>query len=99
MEQSTAGVVGGAKLAEDAGKALEKIDSVSTYLADMIQTISTAARQQTKAATGISETMRVIQEITAQTSAGTKQTAASTKNLADLANDLRHSVAGFKLPE
>lgn len=99
MEQSTAGVVDGAKLAEDAGKALEKIDSVSTYLADMIQSISTAARQQTKAATGISETMRVIQEITAQTSAGTKQTAASTKNLADLANDLRHSVAGFKLPE
>ncbi len=43
--------------------------------------------------------MNVIQEITTQTSAGTNETAASIGNLAELANELRHSVAGFRLPQ
>jgi twitching motility protein PilJ len=99
MEQSTAGVVAGAKLAEDAGEALREIESVSTQLANLIQNISEAARQQANAAANISDTMNVIQEITSQTSAGTNETATSIGNLADLANELRNSVAGFKLPE
>jgi twitching motility protein PilJ len=41
----------------------------------------------------------VIQEITTQTSAGTSATAQSIGNLAEMALDLRESVAGFKLPE
>ena len=52
-----------------------------------------------KAAGEISNTMNVIQEITTQTNAGTNETAASIGNLTELANDLRRSVAGFKLPE
>jgi len=98
MEQSTAGVVNGAKLAEDAGEALREIESVSQQLAGLIQNISEASRQQAQAAANISDTMNVIQEITSQTSAGTNETATSIGNLADLANDLRNSVAGFKLP-
>jgi len=43
--------------------------------------------------------MNVIQEITSQTSAGTTATANSIGHLADLANQMRNSVAGFKLPE
>ena len=43
--------------------------------------------------------MNVIQEITSQTSAGTTATAKSIGKLAELANQLRNSVAGFKLPE
>lgn len=99
MEQSTSGVVTGAKLAQDAGTALEEIESVSTHLAELIQNISEAASQQATAATNISDTMNVIQEITTQTSAGTNETAASIGNLAELANELRHSVAGFRLPQ
>ncbi|MCP1675129.1 twitching motility protein PilJ [Natronocella acetinitrilica] len=99
MEQSTAGVVSGARLAEDAGDALREIENTSQQLAGLIQNISEAARQQAKAAANISDTMNVIQEITSQTSAGTNETATSIGNLADLANDLRNSVAGFKLPE
>ncbi len=99
MEQSTAGVVAGAKLAEDAGDALREIESVSKQLASLIQNISEASRQQANAAANISDTMNVIQEITSQTSAGTNETATSIGNLADLANELRNSVAGFKLPE
>ena len=98
MEQTTAEVVSGARLAEDAGLALGEIEKVSNDLADLIQNISEAARQQSAAATNISATMNVIQEITTQTSVGASQTAESIGNLAQLAADLRRSVADFKLP-
>ncbi len=99
MEQSTTEVVHGAQLAQHAGEALEEIETVSTHLARLIQNISESASQQSSAAANISDTMNVIQEITTQTSAGTNETAASIGNLAELANELRRSVAGFKLPE
>lgn len=99
MEQSTAGVVNGARLAEESGEALEQIMKVSDDLSGLIQNISSSARQQSQAAASISETMHVIQEITTQTSAGTNETAASIGNLASLADEMASSVAGFKLPE
>ncbi len=99
MEQSTAGVVNGARLAEESGVALDEIMNVSEKLSGLIQNISSSARQQSQAAASISETMHVIQEITTQTSAGTNETAASIGNLANLADEMGNSVAGFKLPE
>ncbi|WP_439133113.1 methyl-accepting chemotaxis protein [Pseudomaricurvus sp.] len=99
MEQTTSEVVRGARLAQDAGVALEEIEGVSTSLADLIQNISNAARQQASSAGHISNTMNVIQEITSQTSSGTAATAGSIGTLAEMALDLRESVAGFTLPE
>jgi len=99
MEQTTAEVVRGARLAQDAGVALEEIENVSSSLAELIQNISNSARQQASSAGHISNTMNVIQEITSQTSAGTSATAQSIGTLAEMALDLRESVAGFKLPE
>ena len=99
MEQTTSEVVRGARLAQDAGVALEEIESVSANLAELIQNISNAARQQASSAGHISNTMNVIQEITSQTSAGTNATANAIGNLAEMATDLRESVTGFKLPE
>ena len=98
MEKSTSGVVNGTRLAEDAGGALEEIESVSEQLAGLIQTISGAARQQATAAAEISKTMNGIQDVTTQTAAGTERTSQSIGNLARLAQDLDKSVAGFKLP-
>jgi twitching motility protein PilJ len=98
MEQTTSEVVAGARLAEDAGTALGEIEHVSNTLASLIQGISTAAQQQSAAATDITQTMTTIQSITAQTSEGANQTAESIGNLAQLAADLRRSVADFKLP-
>lgn len=99
MEQTTAEVVRGARLAQDAGVALEEIETVSANLAELIQNISNAARQQASSAGHISNTMNVIQEITSQTSAGTSATAKSIGTLAEMAVELRESVTGFKLPE
>lgn len=98
MEQTTAEVVAGARLAEDAGSALGDIERVSHDLSALIQNISTAAREQSAAATDVSHSMNAIQEITSQTSQGASQTADSIGTLAQLASDLRRSVAHFKLP-
>ncbi len=99
MEQTTSEVVRGARLAQDAGVALEEIETVSANLAELIQNISNAARQQASSAGHISNTMNVIQEITSQTSAGTNATAKSIGNLSELAMELNESVSGFTLPE
>lgn len=99
MEQTTSEVVRGARLAQNAGQALGDIETVSQELAELIQNISNAARQQAASAGHISNTMNVIQEITQQTNAGTTTTARSIGNLADMAVDLRNSVAGFTLPD
>src|SRR6056297_2826883 len=99
MEQTTTEVVSGAKRAQDAGVALEEIENVSTSLAELIQNISNAARQQAVSAGHVSNTMNVIQEITVQTVSATEQTASSIGRLANMANEMRESVEGFKLPE
>mgnify|MGYP003665597703 CR=1 FL=1 len=99
MEQTTSEVVRGARLAQDAGVALEEIEKVSTSLAALIQNISNAARQQASSAGHISNTMNVIQEITSQTSAGTTATARSIGELAVQAESMRQSVDGFTLPQ
>ncbi|QLC72794.1 type IV pili methyl-accepting chemotaxis transducer N-terminal domain-containing protein [Pseudomonas sp. LPB0260] len=99
MEQTTSEVVRGARLAQDAGVALEEIEKVSKTLAALIQNISNAARQQASSAGHISNTMNVIQEITSQTSSGTTATAKSIGTLAKMASEMRKSVSGFTLPE
>ncbi len=99
MEKSTAGVVSGAQIAEDAGSALEEIESVSDQLAGLIQKISGSAREQANVATQLANSMNSIQEKTTQATEGTERTSHSIGNLARLAQDLDTSVAGFKLPE
>jgi twitching motility protein PilJ len=98
MERSTTEVVSGAKLSQDAGTSLEQIEAVSLQLAELIKNISDAAKQQAQAAISTSDSMNVIQEITMQTSTGTNESAASIGRLLELANELRTSVSGFKLP-
>ncbi|WP_213878459.1 methyl-accepting chemotaxis protein [Pseudomonas sp. dw_358] len=98
MEQTTTEVVRGARLAQDAGVALEEIEGVSEDLAALIHSISDAAQQQTNSAGQISHTMSVIQQITEQTSSGSTATAESIGNLARMASEMRRSVSGFTLP-
>ncbi len=99
MEHSTAGVVSGASLAENAGEALTEIEQVSVQLAGQIENISQTSRTQAAVASNISGTMTIIQDITTQTSNGTNETAASIERLATLANELKTSVSGFNLPD
>jgi len=99
MEASTSEVVGGAKLAEDAGEALQRIEQVSQDIASATQTIAGRLQQQSGEAASINETMSVVQGITSQTSEGTEQTTQSIETLAQMAEQLRQTVARFKLPD
>ena len=99
MEHTTSEVVHGARLAQDAGIALEEIEQVSTNLAGLIHNISDTAKSQSESAAQISVRMTTIRDISTQTSAGTSATADSIGNLASMALEMRQSVKGFRLPE
>ena len=73
--------------------------AVSSELAELIQSISMAAGQQARASENISNTMEEVGEISAQTSAASRQTAVSMGNLAETSDQLLSSVAAFKLDE
>jgi len=98
METMTNEVVEGSDLAHNAGTALEEIETVSTRLGELIQSISLASKQQARGSETIARSMNEIAEVTQQTAAGTKQAAVSINNLSMLADDLRGSVSTFKLP-
>ncbi len=97
MEESTQGVVEGAKLSDAAGQALAEIGAVSQTLAQLIENISSATRQQADSATGVASKMQEILRVTEQTTAGTQKTANAVGELAGLATELKGSVAGFKV--
>jgi twitching motility protein PilJ len=99
MERSTTDVVGGALLAENAGAALDEIESVSNQIANLVQNISRSARDQAIAAGDITRNMNVLREVSEQTADATGATSQSISKLADLATQLRNSAAGFRLPE
>ena len=98
MEQSTANVVKGAKLTENAGSALDRIEQVSMNLAQRILEISDSTRDQAQDSVQITETMDVIQEITAKTSEGSNLASNSIGELSEMVQEMQNSVAGFKLP-
>jgi twitching motility protein PilJ len=99
MERSTADVVGGATLAENAGSALEKIEHVSNQIASLVQNISASARNQTQSSQSVARNMQVLREISSQTADATSSTSDAIAKLALLSGALRKSVAGFRLPE
>ena len=97
MESSTQGVVEGAKLSDAAGRALTEISDVSNSLAGLIEHISSDTQSQAEIATTVAASMEGILRITERTTTGTQQTAESIGELADLAVELKGSVAGFKV--
>jgi twitching motility protein PilJ len=97
MEKSTVGVVEGAKLSDAAGQALSEIGEVSRRLAQLIEEISITAQAQAQAAGHVATTMQDILSVTKQTTEGTKQTAVSVGQIAKLAQELKGSVANFKI--
>jgi twitching motility protein PilJ len=97
MERSTQNVVQGTKTADEAEQALGEIRTVSTQLAELIESITQATQQQAASATRVAANMKVILGITQLTTDGTKQTASSAQKLTALADGLKSSVAGFKL--
>jgi twitching motility protein PilJ len=99
MESTTSEVVSGARLAEDAGTALEQIESVSKDLSSLISGIAEEAITQSANATDISKLMKNVQKVSVLASEGSTQAATSVEELAELVMQLSNSVTDFKLPE
>ena len=97
MENSTQGVVEGARLSDAAGAALADISRVSNQLAELIQNISVVTEKHAATASGLAQNIQHILGITEQTQHGTEQTASSIQQLATLAEELRTSVARFRV--
>lgn len=98
MEASTAGVVEGANLAENAGDALREIENVSAYIAELTKRIADSSQRQSRQAAEINDTVQAIRAITEENNDGTRRSAESVEELADLASELQKSVTGFRLP-
>ncbi len=99
MESTTSEVVSGARLAEDAGKALEQIETASKDLSDLIAGIANEAHGHSATATSTAELMQNVQAVSIRASEGSSRTAGSVEKLAELVMRLSDSVTDFKLPE
>lgn len=97
MERSTQGVVEGAKLSDNAGTALSEIDRVSRRVADLIEQISNSASREAGLANEVAENIQHIFAVTEQTGEGTRVTAGQVRELSKMAEELRQSVARFKI--
>jgi twitching motility protein PilJ len=97
MERSTRGVVEGTRTADEADRALREIEQVSNRLAELIGSISDATEKQAASATRVAAAMNEILAVTQMTTDGTRRTASSAQRLTALADELKASVAGFKL--
>jgi len=97
MERSTQGVVEGAELSDNAGTALTEIDQVSRRLADLIEQISTSTSREANLANDVAQNIQHIFAVTEQTGEGTRSTAAQVRELSKMAEELRQSVARFRI--
>ena len=97
MERSTQGVVEGARLSDNAGTALSEIDSVSRRLAELIERISASASKEAQQANEVARNIQHIFAVTEQTGEGTRSTVAQVRDLTRMADELRQSVARFKI--
>ena len=97
MERSTQGVVEGTRLSDAAGTALGEIDRVSRQLAELIEQISNQALSEAQSANVVAANIQHIFAVTEQTGEGTRSTAQMVRELSRTAEELRHSVARFKI--
>jgi twitching motility protein PilJ len=97
MERSTQGVVEGTRLTDAAGTALGEIDRVSRLLAELIAQISNQALSEAQSANVVAANIQHIFAVTEQTGEGTRSTAQMVRELSRTAEELRQSVARFKI--
>jgi twitching motility protein PilJ len=97
MERSTQGVVEGTKLSDAAGSALADIDRVTRQLSGLIARISDQASQEAQSANVVAANIQHIFAVTEQTGEGTRSTAQMVRELSKTAEELKQSVARFKI--
>ena len=97
MERSTHGVVEGARLTDAAGQSLQEIEEITRSLAELMQSIASSTHDQVAVAEQVRSIMREVLGLTGETTDGTRRTASSVGQLAQLAQELKGSVTRFKV--
>jgi twitching motility protein PilJ len=97
MERSTQGVVEGTRLSDAAGTALGEIDRVTRQLSELIERISNQALSEAQSANVVAANIQHIFAVTEQTGEGTRSTAQMVRELSRTAEELKQSVARFKI--
>ena len=97
MEEGTKEVEIGAKLADQAGKALEAISTVVRQSAELVQEISLASKQQVRGTEGVANAMQIISNITRQTSQGARQTSRTVEQLVHMSEQLNEALSQFRV--
>ncbi|HTD21765.1 MAG TPA: methyl-accepting chemotaxis protein [Terriglobales bacterium] len=97
MEEGTKEVEVGARLADQAGRALEAISIVVRQSADLVQQISLASKQQVRGTEGVAQAMQIISNITRQTSQGARQTTRTVENMVKLSEQLNEALSQFRI--
>ena len=97
MEEGTKEVEVGARLADQAGKALEAISTVVRQSAELVQEISLASKQQVRGTEGVANAMQIISNITRQTSEGARQTTSTVEHMVKLSEQLNTVLSQFQI--
>jgi methyl-accepting chemotaxis protein len=97
MEEGTKEVEIGAKLADQAGKALEAISTVVRQSAELVQEISLASKQQVRGTEGVANAMQIISNITRQTSQGARQTSRTVEQMVHMSEQLNEALSQFRI--
>ena len=97
MEEGTKEVEVGARLADQAGKALEAISTVVRQSAELVQEISLASKQQVRGTEGVANAMQIISNITRQTSRGARRTTSTVEHMVQLSQQLNEVLSQFRI--
>lgn len=98
MEATTSEVVTGATMADEAGQALDEIETISQQLLDAIEKLASQATDESKSAKTVTDRMSTLKTATEDSDLSVSQVAAALGQIRDVAGKLDKSVAGFRLP-
>ena len=96
MDGGTKRMAKGESLANQAGDALRTINSGSSDLAGMVQSIAAATEEQSAAADQVSKALQTIQSITTSTMGGAERVVEAARGLASQSEQLKSQVSQFR---
>ncbi|PID58630.1 hypothetical protein CSB45_03545 [candidate division KSB3 bacterium] len=99
MEEGTREVEEGTRLADAAGSSLKEIDKSVGQVANLIQEISLAAKQQARGTDGVVRSMETISDLTTLYGEGVRKTTTTIQQLAMLSDRLIEAIGNFKIAE
>ncbi len=99
MEETITHVVQGTTAAENAGKALEEVESESARIAKLMANIAKVTKDQQDLASRSKDKMLSIQELNLQAFERVNETTEMINNLTSASDELQVSVYRFKLPK